>query len=159
MSRMNLNQGGLSTRASLSNIHQDSIKGVSNKQITKMPGDTLTLVVDYSYAGPGNWTDQFHVGLWYIGLLGVVVEVTNTGWPQEFPVSYSEVAQTPVALETTLPYKIQSGRNGNYGVLIYLVNNKDAGVIYLDVPAEDASIVNIGGTAATITGLTVVSFS
>lgn len=138
-------------QASLANITQ-----VADHTINKNPGDTLTLVVGFNYQGPGNWQDNFYVNL-YQYTLGVINQVNN--WQQLFPVTVTDPAlNTPVAKEVTLNYVIPSGRTGGFGVMVYLVNDEGAGVIYLDVTAHTGCVI-IGSNASVISNLTIASYS
>ena len=125
-------------------MHQVSLANITQavtQTVTKKPGDKLHLVINFNYQGPGNWSDQLYVNL-YQYTFGVVDEVSASGWAQQFPVSVTDASlDTPVSKQITIDYVIQSGRTGGYGVMVYLVNNKDAGVIYMDVAAHTGCVI------------------
>jgi hypothetical protein len=136
-------------QVSLANITQ-----VADHTITKHPGDTLHLTIQFSYQGPGNWTDTLYVNL-YQYTLGIINGVD--GWQKTQDVSVTDPAlDIPVTKQVTFDYPIPSGRSGGFGIEVSLQNYGDA--IYLDVAGHTGCVI-IPSQASTITNLTVVSFT
>jgi hypothetical protein len=135
-------------------MHQVSLANIPlivTQTVTKKPGDKLHLTIQFSYQGPGNWSDQLYVNL-YQYTDYVVNQVSAAGWAQKFDVSVTDASpDTPVAKQVTVDYVIQSGRTGGYGVMVYLVNNKDAGVVYLDVAAHTGAVIISAAVTPTLT--------
>jgi hypothetical protein len=125
----------------------------AGQEITKSPGDTMTINVQYKYKGPGNWTKTL-----YANLAKDSNEVSGTGVHASISVENASL-YTPTTQLASITLTIPNRSDGPFDILVKIGD----WVNLLGMPsplltARQNDVVNIRSEADTVSNLAVFSY-